>query len=347
MEEILIILFCIFVNALFACFEMAFVTVTRPQLRKLAKAGNRSAEKLLKLRDNPERTLSVVQIGITLVGLISAAVGGAGAKESFAPLFESWFNLSENTAEFVAILTVVLPLTFFNVVLAELVPKTIALRDPLRVSTFGVRGIIWMDRAFSPLVWALEKTTRFILYFLPRKKAPLVEHTAAVEVDHLSTQTQQYVLNLVGVENRKVKEVMVPWENVNRVNESDSVSDVVSAVIRSGHTRLPVFQEGKVVGLLHTKEFNALLTTAPQSWQRLIRPVIQVKESELALKALRQMQEKRSHIAIVIDQFANPLGIVTLEDIIEEIVGDIYDEDDDGRMTKLIANQVRFKTPSF
>lgn len=344
MVEILIVLFCIFINALFACFEMAFVTVTRPQLRRLAKTGNRSAEEILKLRENPERTLSVVQIGITLVGMISAAVGGAGAEESFAPIFESRFGFSENVAEFVAILTVVLPLTFFSVVLAELVPKTIALRDPLLISTLGVRWIVWIDKIFSPLVWLLEKATKLVLFFLPKRKTPIIEHTSPVEVDHLSKQTQQYVLNLVGVETRKVRDVMVAWDQVNKVDVSDTVADVVARVIQSGHTRLPVCGDKQVIGLLHSKEFITLLSTAPESWQGIVRPVLKVGEGELALKVLRIMQENRSHMTVVIAQDGAPIGIVTLEDIIEEIVGDIFDEDDDGRMNKLLASQARLRS---
>lgn len=345
MAEILIIALCLILNALFACFEMAFVTVTKPQLRQLSNAGVRAADRILTLRENPERTLSVIQVGITLVGMISAAVGGAGAEETFAPVLEQSFGMSENMAEAAAILIVVLPLTVLNVVLGELVPKTIALRDPVRVSVIGARWITLADRLFSPLVSFLEKATKLFLLLLPKRKGSLaVDTPAAVEIDHLSKQTQQYVLNLVGVENRRVKDVMVPWEQVNTIQDSDPLEQVTAAVIRHGHTRLPVCREGKHIGILHTKEFIAMLATATEDWRTMVRPVIEVSESELALSALRKMQSKRSHMSIVVGTDGSPKGVVTLEDVLEEVVGEIYDEDDDGRVRKLISAQSRLRS---
>lgn len=345
MEEILIITICLLLNALFACFEMAFVTVTKPQLRQLSKTGVRAADRILQLRENPERTLSIIQIGITLVGMVSAAVGGAGAEESFAPIFENRFGFSENAAEALAILLVVVPLTILNVVLGELVPKTIALRNPVRVSIIGARWIVLADRIFAPLVTFLEMATKSILWLLPkRKSSENVEQTAPVEIDHLSKQTQQYVLNLVGVENRRARDVMVPWEQVNVVQESDSLEQVTAAVISYGHTRLPVCREGKVIGILHTKEFIAMIATMSDDWRSMIRPAIEITEREFALRAFRLMQERRGHLAIVTAASGEPVGAVTMEDIFEEVVGDMYDEDDDGRIRKLLSSQVRFRS---
>lgn len=344
MEEFVIVVVCLILNGLFACFEMAFVTVTKPQLRQVARSGDSAAKRILALRENPERTLSVIQIGITLVGMISAAVGGAGAEESFAPVFEQRLGLSENSAEALAIISVVVPLTLFSVVLGEIVPKTIALRDPLRISMMGAKWISGVDRVFSPLVTVLEAATKLVLNFVPKRKAVTVDAATSVEIDHLSKQTQQYVLNLVGVETRKVKDVMVPWSQVNFLDENDDVVSVTASVIRSGHTRLPVCREGKVIGLLHTKEFIAMVATTSADWHSLVRPVIKAESGELALRVLRQMQERRSHFAIVEDAGSSLLGIVTLEDIIEEIVGELFDEDDDGRVRKVLGSQMRTRS---
>jgi len=343
MEALIIIALCLVLNGLLACFEMAFVSVSKPQLRLMSKAGVKAAERLIILRENPERTLSVIQIGITLVGMISAAVGGAGAEETFAPRLEVSLGISERASEALAIILVVLPLTALNVVLGELVPKTIALRDPARIATLGARWIILADRVFSPLVSLLERATKLVLLLFPRRKTSsgAIDSPATVDIDHLSMQTQQYVLNLVGIENRRLKDVMVPWDQVNTVQESDSIDQVANAVIRNGHTRLPVCRDGKVIGLLHTKEFIAMLATLNEDWRNMIRPVIEVSENEFALRTLRRMQEKRSHLSIVTSPTGDPKGIVTLEDVIEEVVGDIYDEDDDDRVRKLLRGRAR------
>lgn len=346
MEEILIIVLCLILNGLLSCFEMAFVTVTKSQLRQLSRAGVRAADRILTLRENPERTLSIIQIGITLVGMISAAVGGAGAEESFAPIFERYFGLSENGAEAFAILAVVVPLTILSVVLGELVPKTIALRNPARISILGARWILWADRVFSPLVSFLEIATKLVLKLIPRRtgNSATVEQTAPVEIDHLSKQTQQYVLNLVGVENRRARDVMIPWSQVNVVQDSDSLEQVTASAIRYGHTRLPVCRAGRVIGILHTKEFIAMLATSTHDWHEMIRPCIEISEDELVLRALRKMQERHGHLSVVVGRDGAPIGVVTMEDIFEEVVGDLYDEDDDGRLQKLLSSQSRLRT---
>lgn len=341
MEELLIITVCLAVNALFACFEMAFVTVSKGDLRNLVKSGSRSAAQLLKLRQNPERTLSVIQVGITLVGIISAAAGGAGAEEAFAPYFQNRYSISENAAEGIAIILVVLPLTFLNVIFGELIPKAVALRSPLAVSTFGVNAIAIVDRLFSPLVWFMERITKAFLRLLSKNRASAhVSQVASVDIDHLSKQTQQYVLNLVGIEQRKNEDVMVTWDSVDFVDEINSRDEVATIAIRSGHTRLPVLKEGKVIGLLHSKEFITMLASGAEEWRTIIRPIIHAQPATPALGTLRKMQEQKSHMAVVL-RADSPIGIVTFEDIIEEVVGEFYDEDDDGTIQKLLSSQAQ------
>ena len=343
MIELIIVLICLVLNGLFACFEMAFVTVTKPQLRKLAKDTNSPAAKILYLRENPERTLSIIQIGITLVGMISAAVGGAGAEETLSPILENRFGMSENLAEGLSIGLVVLPLTLFSVILGELVPKTIALRNPLKISMLGAHWILLADKILSPIVTVLERATKLVLVLVPKRSAQESSAQQLVELESLSPRTQQYIANLAATETRRIREVMVSWNSVSKIQLSDELNAVAAAVIGSGHTRLPVIENGVVRGLLHTKEFIALLTTNAPDWHGIIRPVLAVRDSEMALAALRLMQSKRSNMCIVADINGMPIGIVTLEDIIEEVVGDLFDEDDDGRIRKILATHARWR----
>src|SRR5215216_6513486 len=163
MIETGIIVVCLLINALLAGAEMAFVAVSKPGLRELVRQGHTKAELLLRLREQPGRTLSVIQIGITMVAALAGAVGGAGAEEVLSPSIETWLGVTENTADTIAIGIVVLPLTYLTVVVGELVPKTLALKHALR---FALRIGPWLslsDTVLGPLVTVLEWSTKQLL----------------------------------------------------------------------------------------------------------------------------------------------------------------------------------------
>jgi putative hemolysin len=344
MAEIIIIAVCLVLNALFAAYEMAFVSIPKPELRRLVRNGNKEAQRILNLRENPERTLSIIQIGITLVGAVSAAVGGAGAAESIEPYFQNQFRMTESMAEFISILLVVLPLTYLSVVIGELVPKSLALKNPVRIALLGSRPLLIADRIFSPAVSFLEWSTKQILRFVfPRSKnaAPVPE--TSLEIDALPQHHQEAVLNLAHIERRRIKDIFVPWKDVNFIRSTDTMEDVVPVIFASGHTRLPVTDNGSVAGILHTKEFLAFRETGSNDWMSIIRPSLTIQLTDSVLAILRLMQSKRNHMAIVVSPTGERLGIVTLEDISEEIWGDIFDEDDDSRIRKIFANRVKVK----
>lgn len=338
MSAIIIVIVCLFLNALLAASEMAFVSVGRPQLRALSSRGVRSAKLLLDLKSNPERILAVIQVGITLVGAIAAAVSGAGAEENLAPILMERFGLREHTAEALCIVGIVLPLTFFNVVFGELAPKTISLKHPLRIALIAAPWLLLFDRAMAPLITLLEKSTKLLLSVFSTKppEEPIATEEDFVEIGALKRNTRQYVLNTISAEKKRAVDVMVPWGDVNRVNAADSLERIEETTLRSGHTRLPVFEDGNVVGLLHTKEFLNLLKAGRSDWREHLRPILRFRAQEPILNILQVMQERRSHMAAVYERM-NVVGIITLEDIIEEIVGDLFDEDDDGKIRRLVG----------
>lgn len=349
MAELIVICFCVLLNALLASAEMAFVSVSKSSLRQLAKIGDKNAGAILILRDNPERTLSVVQIGITLVGALGAAVGGAGAEEWLSPIFETNLGISENFAEVLSVALVVLPLTYFMVVAGELVPKAIALRDPMLVVLKAAKWFALLDKFFGPIVTVFERSTKLLLRLFFRRDRtqteapPAFSSEMAEHMDKLSPQHRTYVLNLVNIEKEKIRDIMLPWKQVVNVNVNLNASEVETVVISCGHTRLPVLQDRKAIGVLNTKEFVALTKTGETDWTKIIRPSVQIAESESLLYALRLMQERRSHLAVVTSG-ATLLGIVTLEDIIEEVIGDVYDEDDDGALRQILGASPKIRS---
>jgi len=338
--ELIVVGICLIFNALLACIEMAFVSVGRPTLRQLANKGNADARRLLQLRENPERTLSVLQVGITLVGVISAAVGGAGAEESLSPLLQSRFSLTEPMAETVSLLIVVLPITFLSVVLGELVPKTIALKRPLSVALFSSRWLSLADSVFAPVVGLLEWSTKQVhrVFFARLGSERVTDGDHAVELSSLSDQHRQYVINLVQLEKRQVRDVLVPWKEVTTVAHGLSLQAAHAAVLTAGHSRLPVLEGEQVKGFLYIKEFMMFHATGNEDWTSIIRPILAVREVDTLLRVMRLMQEKRSHLSLVYSAQNTLVGVVALEDILEEVIGEIYDEDDDGSLRNILAS---------
>lgn len=342
MGEIVLISFCIGVNAVLAAYEMAFVAIPRSQLRALAKAGSSKAQNLLSLREKPERTLSIIQIGITLVGAVAAAVGGAGAAGSLEPILIADYGFSEASAEFVAVTGVVLPITYLSVVLGELVPKALALRNPARIVLAGAPILVTADRLLYPIVSLLEWSTQFILKVGFRKGKLAVEpETNAIEIGQFSPTHQKFMTNLAGIEKRVIRDVMLPWTQTVSIGLRASIEEVLRVVVESGHTRIPVLDGDKVSGILHSKEFIVLKEAGELNWQSILRRPLSVQALDSAIGTLRLLQDRHQHLAIVESSMGTPIGIVTLEDILEEIVGDIFDEDDDSRVRKIYASKIR------
>ncbi len=346
MFEILVIIACLLLNALLAGLEIGFVASPKPQLRHLAKNGSKEAKRLLELRETPERTLSVIQIGITLVGAVAAAVGGAGAAENLTPFLKVRLGLAEPAAEAIAIIAVVLPIIYLSVVFGELVPKTLALRNPLGISLKGAPWLAVGGRLLAPAVDALEWSTKRVirLFFRKREPAPPMPETT-VEIDSLAGHHQEAIINLAHLENRRIKDIFVPWKEVTFLHMTDAMEGIVPVVFASGHTRLPVIENGRIKGILHTKEFLAYRESGGTDWRSIIRPTIQIQLADTALSTLRLLQAKRSHMAAVLGKGDEPLGIVTLEDILEEFLGEVFDEDDGSFIRKVFAARVKGRIP--
>jgi putative hemolysin len=341
MIEITIVVLCLLANALIAGAEMAFVAVNRPSLRELVRQGHKKADLLLKLREHPERTLAVMQIGITLVAALAGAVGGAGAEERLSPLFET-LGVSERTADMLAIGAVVIPLTYFTVVIGELIPKTLALRHSLAVGLAAAPWLSFFDFVLGPLVTIFEWSTKKVLLVLRLTTGAEEAPPATVELGLLSREHRQYVMNLVDLERKRMKDIYLPWKQVVKADVRLSASELETILLTSGHTRLPVLDGEALIGILNAKEFFALHASGSEQWQSLVRPAVQLPDHLPLLSGLKLLQDRRIHMGIVCSQQTR-LGIVTLEDILEEVIGEIYDEDDDGALKAILTASSKTK----
>lgn len=343
MIEIFIIALCLMFNALLSCIEMAFITASKAHIKRLAESGHSAAKRILILKSNPERTLSVLQIGITLVGAVSAAVSGLSADEYLSPYFVEWFHVTKEAANLISITAIALPLTYASVVIGELAPKSIALRFPLRIALSGGYLLIFLDRLFYPFVFLLETSTKFLTKFVFANFKPesTISSTGDVDLANLTEAHKQYIFNLINVDKRTVKDVMLPWEQVTTIYINAHQHEVLEKIKASRHTRMPVIDENdEVIGLLHTKEFVSESEITKLDWKQLIRSIPVLSAKEPILSALKRLQNKKSHLAIIKED-DKVIGIVTIEDIFEEVVGEIYDEDDDPNTLLSVNSRIR------
>lgn len=340
MFEILVIVVCLSINAVLVTMETAFIATSRSSLRELVRHGDEKAKSLLYLRENPERTLTILQMGMTFFASFAAAIGGAGAEESISPWLRTHFGIRENLATFLALYIIVVPLIYANVVIGELVPKMLALRNPLYFATASAPWLYWVSRIINPFVIIFEWSTKKIIAFFHKMRwipgAPIYEESL-LGIEGLSAPSKQYILNIVKIEKTTVKEILLEWAEVISANESQSLEQIENTIIVSGHTRLPVTKNDEVTGIINAKEFIAFQKTGQTNWQILMRPPLKIQENMTLLSVLRAMQEKHAHMAIVYEG-SHKIGIVTMEDIFEEIVGDIFDEDDDGTIGKILSS---------
>lgn len=324
------------INAFLAGSETSFIALNRQTLRNLAKTGDEKAKLLMHLRETPERTLSVIQIGITFVGAFAAAIGGAGAEESLSPWIIENFEIGDSLAEIMTILLVVIPFTYASVVLGELVPKTLALRRPMFVARLTAPWLNFIDRYIGPLISMVEGSTKKILDLFPKQHTTSEEKEGLSIEDMLSPLNKQYIMNMVKIEGTAIKEIFLEWKEVAFIDANSSAEDVETIILASGHTRLPITKRGAVIGILNSKEFFAFIKAGKSEWVSLCRQTVSVQETTSILTALLCLQQEKAHMAIVY-KGSLKIGIVTMEAIFEEIIGDIYDEDDDGAIQKILS----------
>lgn len=348
MLDLLIVILCLVINAFFSAYEMAFVTITKEEISEISDVKKFISLKIQGFKKRPERTLSVIQIGITLVGSIAAAVGGTGAVEDLEPIITQRFAVSASIAEAISIIIVILPLTYFSVVFGELVPKTIALKHPKKVLSLGTNILALIDKFLSPIVSSLEVSTNFLLkiFRLDQVADEDASMGQTVEIGNLPEYHQRFVTNLVGLKGKKVSSSMIPWNKVTWLKYGEPEDEITQKIHHSTHSRFPVMDGDVIVGILHKKDLSPYLNKNATPWEGVLRSAKRVKEEERVLEAFLKMQETQNHLAVVVNRQQEPVGIVTIEDIIEEVVGDINDNADFSTTSKILSNRSRISLES-
>ena len=332
----------ILLNAVFACAEIAVLSVNEVKLNKMCAEGNRKAKRLSKLTAQPARFLSTIQVAITLAGFL----GSAFASENFSDGLADWLislgvAIPHGTLDTICVIIITLILSYFTLIFGELVPKRIAMKKTEAVARFTVGAVTSVATVFRPVIWLLSKSTNGVLRALHidpkadeedvsedeiRMMVDLGEERGAIE-----SNEKELIDNIFEFNNTTAEDVMIHRTDMVMLWVEDTREEILATIRSSGLSRFPVYEENAddIIGILSTREYllNAQ-AEAPKPMRELLRPAYFVPESVRTDVLFRDMQSKKVHMSIVVDEYGGTSGLVTMEDLLEEIVGNIYDEFD-------------------
>jgi putative hemolysin len=329
--RILVIVLLVLGNAVFVAAEYALVTARRGRLEARAKAGSRPAQTALRMLDEPVRFISTVQVGITVFGILLGALG----EPFLSRYFDDWVSRS------VAFLLSFLILTYLSVVLGELVPKSIALQRAERMAVWLAVPLDWLGRVSYPLVWLLQRSANGIARLFGVQPAPagMTMHTEedirliVAQTEEIQEAEEEMLYKVFDFADKEAHDVMVPRPEVVALSVDLPPQEALAAVIDSPFTRYPVYRGSldDVLGILHVRDlFSALYDRGIENVaiEEIVRPAYVVPETKDLASLLGEFRRQNQHLALVVDEYGAVEGIVTLEDLLEEIVGEIEDEYD-------------------
>lgn len=332
--EAVLIGILILINGLFSMTEIAVVSARRVRLSNAADGGNKGAATALELQQNPDRFLSAVQIGITLVGILSGAFGGALLSTEVAGLIATVPAL-EPYAGSIAFGLVIVVITYFSLVVGELVPKNVALSMPEKIATIFSRPMKFISKLTAPVVWILSGSTRFLLKLLrvgQSTESGITEDEIKAHIAHgtelgvLEEVEQELIESVIRLNDQRVTAAMTPRTKIEWIDLEDESASVRAEISEAKYSRMPVCRGSldDVAGIVKAKDLLAqLLTDGDLNIEAVLKQPIFVPETSTVLELLETFKQAGSTMALVIDEFGSVIGLVTLNDILEEIVGDL------------------------
>lgn len=349
--EVLIVIALILLNGFFSGTEMALISLRKSRLKQLVNEGNKKALIADKLLKNPEEFLATIQVGITLVSTIASAFAGANMARVLNPILEktSWPIISQN-AETISFAFVVIILTYLTVILGELIPKSLGIKFSEKFSLFVVYPVFLLSKISYPITKILTGSSNIILKIFGDEtsfaEAKLTEEELRTilyeshKAGTLKKYEHEILDNIFDFSDIAVGQIMTPRSKIFAVDISESNEKNIKMIIDSGYTRIPVFKDNidNLVGLINIKYILKELQKSqhPSLKEMVIKPYF-VPNTQRISDLLKKFQKEKIHMAIVTDEHGDIDGVVTIEDILEEIVGDIDDESDEE--DKLISRQ--------
>ncbi len=332
--EILVVLALVLLNGYFAMSELAVVSARTARLEARARQGGRGARQALALSRDPGRMLSTVQIGITLVGIVAGAFGGAWLAEPLDDALARVPALAPVSAE-IAYTLVVVAITYLSLIIGELVPKHLALRAPERIAALVAPTVDLLSRVSTPAVWLLETSSRFVLRLLGSEAQPaetvteeevrmLIAEGTRIGVFH--QQEQEMIGRVLRLADRPVRAIMTPRVELVWLDVEDEPGEIARVVGESGHTRFVVAKGSldDVLGVVHVRRLlEACLAGRALDLRAALRPMLVVPDTMPVLRALEALRQARVSMALVVDEYGEVEGVVTVADVLEAVVGDM------------------------
>jgi magnesium and cobalt exporter, CNNM family len=341
LTELLVIVLLTLLEGFFVAAEIALVSIRRSRVEALVEEDRPGARRVRRLLDEPGRFLAVSQLGLTVIGFFASAYAAVSLTDSLAT-FLVGLGVDDGTATGLSLVIVTVILALFTIVFAELVPKTLALAHPERFAIALSLPIEFLARALSPVIRFLTWITSTIAGLLGARATEEARITAEElrliverggEQGVLEAEEEQMINAVIELGDRRVHEVMIPRIDIAAMPVTATFDEAISTFVEEGHSRVPVYEDSvdEVVGILYAKDLLPFLRSAsgPRPEIRtLLRTPVYIPESMTVDDLLHEFQRRKVHIAIVLDEYGGTAGLVTIEDLLEEIVGEIQDEYD-------------------
>ena len=344
--ELIIIFILLLINAFFALSEMAVVSASKPMLRQWANKGNKRALTALNLAENSGKFLSTVQVGITLVGTLAGAYGGATIAEKIEPYFNS-IPFLNNNGEFVSVAIVVTLITYLSVIIGELIPKQLALSNSEKIAMIVAGPMTGISKIFYPIVYLFEASADKImkLFGIIKKDEDRVTETEinailaeGAESGVIEKQEHEMLRRIIKLGDRDVKSIMTHRKEIAFIDVKHSIEQIREIISQSKHSRYPVIDTDatSVIGIVQAKEMlNGTLINEKINIKDYIQPIKSIPDSTSCLQALEIFKKSHIHVALVVDEYGDTEGIITISDLMEAIIGVLpsnYDEDADSHI---------------
>lgn len=343
-KQIILQVVLIALNAFFAATEIAVISLNEKKVRALADDGNKKAIKMLKIIEEPTKFLSTIQIGITLAGFLGSAFAADNFAERLSNSIVTTFHLSADKAKIintVAVVVITLVLSYFTLIFGELVPKRIAMKNKEKLAN-SVCGIIsFLTNILKPIIWFLTISTNAVLRLVGidphEKEEPVSEEDIVLMLDagadegSLDHDDIEYIKNVFKLDKLTAEDVMTPRKSVISLTEDATDDEILKIIKDENYSRIPILEDDNdsVVGILHTCDYLLKRNDKDFSLKSILMPAVFVPESVSLDVLFKDMQTDHNHMAVVVNEYGETSGIVTMEDILEEIVGEIWDERDE------------------
>lgn len=355
---VLIIVFT-FLNAVFACAEIAVISMNETKLKHLVENGNKRAKKLAALTEQPSRFLATIQVAITLSGFLNSAF----ASDNFAgliadALMKTGIPVPRSVLNSVAVLVVTIVLSYISIVLGELVPKRFAMKNSESLSLGLAPTLYGVAKLFSPLVSLLTVSTNLILKLFGMDPTEDDDQVTKEEIQMMlmegneqgviDTQENEFIQNVFEFNDISADEICTHRSDVVVLDADDSLEEWKESIFKNRHSYYPVYKDSKenIVGILDTKDYFRLEEVTKESiFEKAVEPAFFIPENIKAAKLFERMKQTRNYFAVLLDEYGEMSGIVTLHDLVEALVGDLYEENEDvtEKIQKLAPNIWRIR----